>query len=210
MFSGCDQKHEEDMDSEKIYKDFVLRVMAARSPNVRLQKALSRHAAGAGKNIKCPLIVPLGANFNRLKCYLGWIPNNKNSSCRVDVFAALVSIINSKIPVIGDILLRRIILQLKRPANKPQLLASVKFIAHLVNQQVVHELIALELLTFFLENPTDDSVEVAVSFVTKCVSILQDVCPLGLHATFGRFLWILHEGEIDKRVQFLIENLFAL
>ncbi|XP_016558786.2 uncharacterized protein LOC107858569 [Capsicum annuum] len=42
---GCDQKHEEEMDSEKIYKDFVLRVMAARSPNVRLQKALSRHAS---------------------------------------------------------------------------------------------------------------------------------------------------------------------
>lgn len=24
--SGCDQKHEEEMDSEKIYKNFVLRV----------------------------------------------------------------------------------------------------------------------------------------------------------------------------------------
>ncbi|KAM3377404.1 hypothetical protein P3S68_009817 [Capsicum galapagoense] len=61
---GCDQKHEEEMDSEKIYKDFVLRVMAARSPNVRLQKALSRHAAG--KNIKCPLTVPAKASKSRL------------------------------------------------------------------------------------------------------------------------------------------------
>ncbi|KAM3291361.1 hypothetical protein P3S67_019650 [Capsicum chacoense] len=61
---GCDQKHEEEMDSEKIYKDFVLRVMAARSPNVRLQKALSRHAAG--KNIKCPLTVPTKASKSRL------------------------------------------------------------------------------------------------------------------------------------------------
>ncbi|KAK4378528.1 hypothetical protein RND71_000390 [Anisodus tanguticus] len=61
---GCDQKHEEDMDSAKIYKDFVLRVMAARSPNVRLQKALSRHAAG--KNIKCPLTVPAKSSKSRL------------------------------------------------------------------------------------------------------------------------------------------------
>ncbi|MCD9559026.1 hypothetical protein HAX54_016742 [Datura stramonium] len=61
---GCDQKHEEEMDSEKIYKDFVLRVMAARSPNVRLQKALSRHAAG--KNIKCPLTVPAKSSKSRL------------------------------------------------------------------------------------------------------------------------------------------------
>ncbi|XP_060168024.1 uncharacterized protein LOC132598898 [Lycium barbarum] len=61
---GCDQKHEEDMDSEKIYKDFVLRVMAARSPNVRLQKALIRRAAG--KNIKCPLTVPAKSSKSRL------------------------------------------------------------------------------------------------------------------------------------------------
>lgn len=43
---------------------------------------------------------------------------------------------------------------------QPQLLATTKFIAHLVNQQVAHEIIALELLTVLLENPTDDSVEV--------------------------------------------------
>jgi pre-mRNA-splicing factor CWC22 len=43
---------------------------------------------------------------------------------------------------------------------QPQLLAAAKFIAHLVNQVVAHELVALELLTVLLENPTDDSVEV--------------------------------------------------
>ncbi|XP_016475883.1 uncharacterized protein LOC107797498 [Nicotiana tabacum] len=127
-----------------------------------------------------------------------------------DVYAAVVAVVNSKIPIIGDLLLRRIILQLKKPSNKPQLLASVKFIAHLVNQQVVHELIALQLLTVFLEKPTEESVEVAVSFVTECGSVLQDFCPLGLHAIFERFRDILHEGKIDKRIQFLIENLFAL
>lgn len=34
-----------------------------------------------------------------------------------------------------------------------------------MNQQVAHEIIALELLTILLEKPTDDSVEVAVGFV---------------------------------------------
>jgi len=64
---------------------------------------------------------------------------------------------------------------------QPQLIAAVKFIAHLVNQQVAHELVALELLTVLLEQPTDDSVEVAVDFVKECGSILQDLCPKGLH-----------------------------
>ncbi|KAF9675755.1 hypothetical protein SADUNF_Sadunf09G0065900 [Salix dunnii] len=54
--AGCDQKHEEEMDSEAIYKKFVLRVMAARSPNIRLRKALYREDSGA--NIKCPQTVP--------------------------------------------------------------------------------------------------------------------------------------------------------
>ncbi|XP_047317892.1 pre-mRNA-splicing factor CWC22 homolog [Impatiens glandulifera] len=130
-----------------------------------------------------------------------------------DVFAALVAVVNTKFPETGDLLLKRIILQLKRAYkrnDKPQLLAAVKFIAHLVNQQIVHELIALELLTLLLEKPTDDSVEVAVGFITECGSILQDLCPRGLHGIFERFRGILHEGEIDKRVQFLIEGLFAI
>ncbi|XP_043690804.1 pre-mRNA-splicing factor CWC22 homolog [Telopea speciosissima] len=130
-----------------------------------------------------------------------------------DVFAALVAVVNTKFPEVGDLLLRRIVLQLKRAYkrnDKPQLLAAVKFIAHIVNQQVAHEIIALELLTLLLENPTDDSVEVAVGFVTECGSLLQDLSPQGLHGIFERFRGILHEGEIDKRVQFLIEGLFAV
>ncbi|KAK8476137.1 hypothetical protein V6N11_013970 [Hibiscus sabdariffa] len=130
-----------------------------------------------------------------------------------DVFAALVAVVNTKFPEVGELLLRRIVLQLKRAYkrnDKPQLLAAVKFVAHLVNQQVAHEIVALELLTVLLENPTDDSVEVAVGFVTECGSLLQDLSPKGLHGIFERFRGILHEGEIDKCVQFLIEGLFAI
>ncbi|KAL7136429.1 hypothetical protein ABFS83_10G030200 [Erythranthe nasuta] len=131
-----------------------------------------------------------------------------------DVFAALVAVVNTKFPEVGLVLLRRIILQFQiayKRNDKPRLLAAVKFIAHLVNQNVVHELISLELLTLLLEKPTDDSVEVAVGFVTECGALLLEVCPRGLHGVFERFRGILHEGkQIDKRVQFLIEGLFAL
>ncbi|KAG0471242.1 hypothetical protein HPP92_015788 [Vanilla planifolia] len=130
-----------------------------------------------------------------------------------DVFAALVAVVNTKFPEVGKLLLKRVLLQFKRSFSrndKPQLLAATKFIAHLVNQQVAHEVIALELLTVLLVNPTDDSVEVAVGFVKECGALLQDLVPLGLHGVFERFRGILHEGEIDKRVQFLIEGLFAI
>ncbi|KAH7833291.1 hypothetical protein Vadar_004851 [Vaccinium darrowii] len=130
-----------------------------------------------------------------------------------DVFAALVAVVNSKFPQVGQLLLTRVILQLKRAYkrnDKAQLLATVKFIAHLVNQQVVRELLALELLTLLLDKPTDDSVEVAVGFVTECGSILLDLSSRGMHAIFESFRAILHEGDIGKRTQYLIEYLFGL
>ncbi|KAL6497011.1 hypothetical protein OROGR_028940 [Orobanche gracilis] len=131
------------------------------------------------------------------------------------VFVALVAVVNTKFHQVGELLLKRIVLQFKRAYkrnDKPQLLAAVKFVAHLVNQKVAHEIIALELLMVLLENPTDDCVEVAVGFVTECGSILHEVSPKALHVRciFERFRGILHEGEIDKRVQFLIEGLFAI
>ncbi|KAM1392913.1 hypothetical protein ACFX2I_028823 [Malus domestica] len=151
--------------------------------------------------------------WDALRKSINGLVNKMASPGFTDVFAALVAVVNTKFPEVGELLLRRIVLQLKRAFkrnDKPQLLAAVKFIAHLVNQQVAHEIIALELLTVLLENPTDDSVEVAVGFVTECGSLLQDLSPKGLHGIFERFRGILHEGEIDKRVQYLIENLFAI
>ncbi|PIN04514.1 hypothetical protein CDL12_22954 [Handroanthus impetiginosus] len=62
---GCDQKHEEEMDSEAIYKKFVLRVMAARSPNIKLRKALERRNASRTP-IKCPLSAPPKSSKPRL------------------------------------------------------------------------------------------------------------------------------------------------
>ncbi|XP_050226929.1 uncharacterized protein LOC126676706 [Mercurialis annua] len=130
-----------------------------------------------------------------------------------DVFAAMVAVINTKFPQVGHLLLRRVVLQLRRAYkrnDKPQLLAAVKFIAHLVNQLVAHEILALELLTVLLDNPTDDSVQVAVSFVIECGSTLQDLSPKGFYGVFERFRGILHEGVIHKRIQYLVENLFAI
>ncbi|MCL7040093.1 hypothetical protein MKW94_016683 [Papaver nudicaule] len=114
-----------------------------------------------------------------------------------DVFAALSAVVNTKFPELGILLLKRIVLQFKRAYkrnDKPQLLAAAKFIAHLVNQQVAHEIIALELLTVLLETPTDDSVEVAVDFLQNAV----------------RFFKILHLGVTQKGTVFFIENLFAI
>ncbi|THG08007.1 hypothetical protein TEA_029375 [Camellia sinensis var. sinensis] len=61
---GCDQKHEEEMDPEAISKSFVLRVMAARSPSIRLHKALNKKASSV--NEKCPVSVPAKPSKSRI------------------------------------------------------------------------------------------------------------------------------------------------
>lgn len=72
------------------------------------------------------------------------------------------------------------------------------------------DFVALQILMLFLEDPTEDSVEMACEFMTDCGQILSELCPPGVNSIFERFRGILHEGEIDKRVQYNIENLFAV
>lgn len=130
-----------------------------------------------------------------------------------NVYTALVSVINSKMPEIGELLITRVIMQFRRAYrrnDKILCLSAAKFIAHLVNQQVAHEVLALQLVTLLLEKPTSDSVEVSISFVKDCGALLSEVSPQGLHAVFERMRSILHEGEIDKRVQYMIEALFTV
>ena len=65
-----------------------------------------------------------------------------------------------------------------------------RFIAHLVNQQVAHELLALEILTLLLANPTDESVEVAVSFLKEVGQKLTELSPRLAYITEVQYhLW---------------------
>jgi len=87
------------------------------------------------------------------------------------IYAALVAIINTKLPAVMEILIHRVLLQFQRAYkrnNKIVCISSLKMIAHLVNQQVVHELLALQILALFLENPSADSIELASDFMIEC------------------------------------------
>nr|CAI5838960.1 unnamed protein product [Callosobruchus analis] len=130
-----------------------------------------------------------------------------------NVYAALVAVINSKFPNIGELLLRRLVLQFKRgfkQNNKGTCICSVTFVAHLVNQRVAHEILALEILTLLVESPTDDSVEVAISFLKECGQKLTEVSSKGIAAIFEMLRNILHEGQLEKRIQYMIEVMFQI
>uniref|UniRef100_T1IGH0 MI domain-containing protein n=2 Tax=Rhodnius prolixus TaxID=13249 RepID=T1IGH0_RHOPR len=130
-----------------------------------------------------------------------------------NVYACLVAIINSKFPNIGELLLKRVAIRFKRGYkrnDKATCITAATFIAHLINQRVAHEILGLELLTLLVENPTDDSVEVAVAFLKECGQKLAEVSSKGSNAIFDMLRNILHEGKLEKRIQYMIEVMFQI
>ena len=128
-----------------------------------------------------------------------------------NVYASIVAVVNTKLPEIGELLLNRIILQFRRcirRADRPGVAAACTFVGHLVNQQIAHEILALQLLTFLLETPTEGAVAVAASLTKDVGMYLTEICPQGVHAIFERLRVVLQEGDADARTQYIIEDLF--
>ncbi|KAL8767981.1 MAG: hypothetical protein Q9209_005652 [Squamulea sp. 1 TL-2023] len=136
-----------------------------------------------------------------------------SSSGFVSIYAAMAAIINTKLPQVGELLVHRLIVQFKKAFkrnDKAVCLSSTMFIAHLVNQQVVHEILAAQILLLLLNKPTDDGVEIAVGLTREVGQHLEEMSgPIAL-AVFDQFRSILHEQDIDKRVQYMIEVLFQV
>lgn len=129
------------------------------------------------------------------------------------VFAALVSIINTKLPTVGELLVTRVVSQFRRAYrrnDKITCVATTIFVAQLVNQQVAHHLLAFEMIILLLEKPTDDSVEIAVGFTKEVGAFLSEAEPKANNSVYERFRSILHEATISKRVQYMIEVLFQV
>ncbi|KAI2612161.1 MIF4G-domain-containing protein [Hypoxylon fragiforme] len=129
------------------------------------------------------------------------------------VLAAMAAIVNTKLPQVGELLIKRLVMQFRKAFkrnDKSVCLSSTMFIAHLVNQQVVHEMLAAQILLLLLQKPTDDSVEIAVGLTKEVGQHLEEMNPAIGNAVFDQFRNILHEADIDKRVQYMIEVLFQV
>jgi pre-mRNA-splicing factor CWC22 len=133
-----------------------------------------------------------------------------------NVYAALIAIINMKFPQIGELLLKRLVSQFKitfKQNKKDHCINTCRFIAHLINQNIAHEILALQVLTLLLENPTNHSVEVAIGLLKECGKKLSLDSPRSLHAIFETLRNILHQQTDvvdDKRIQYMIEVMFAV
>lgn len=60
------------------------------------------------------------------------------------------------------------------------------------------------------ENPTDDSIEIAIAVLKECGMKLTQTSKKGIECIFTSLRSILHEGTLDKRVQYMIEVMFQI
>ncbi|KAH8114221.1 MIF4G-domain-containing protein [Phellopilus nigrolimitatus] len=129
------------------------------------------------------------------------------------VFAALVAILNTKLPQVGELVLTRLVSQFRRAFKRNDKIvchSTTTFLAHLVNQGVAHEIIALQILVLLLERPTDDSIEIAVGFMREVGAYLAENSPKANSSVYERFRAVLNEGTISQRVQYMIEVLMQV
>ncbi|TRX94504.1 hypothetical protein FHL15_004659 [Xylaria flabelliformis] len=129
------------------------------------------------------------------------------------VLAAMAAIVNTKLPQVGELLVKRLVMQFRKSFRRNDRAvagSSTTFLAHLANQQVVHEMVVAQILLLLLQKPTDDSVEIAVGLMKAVGQHLEEMSPAIARAVFDQFRSILHEADIDKRTQYMIEVLFQV
>ncbi|KAF7185267.1 Pre-mRNA-splicing factor cwc22 [Pseudocercospora fuligena] len=129
------------------------------------------------------------------------------------IYAAMAAIVNTKLPQVGELLINRLIIQFRKAFkrnDKSVCHSSTTFIAHLINQQVAHEMLAAQILLLLLHKPTDDSVEIAVGLMKEVGQHIEEMNSQIALAVYDQFRSILHEADIDKRVQYMIEVLFQI
>lgn len=129
------------------------------------------------------------------------------------VYAAIVAALNARVPEVGEVVVARVIKQLKRgieESDRGACVASVKFIAHLFNQSVVDEGLPLEVMNVLIGAVSDDSVELLVVFVKECGAVLGEADPRNLDAVLQSLRRLVQEGEVSTRIQYLVDGLLAL
>lgn len=87
-----------------------------------------------------------------------------NDKIHAQVLASMVSILNSKFPEIGLILVSRLAVSFRKSYTKNykhRVDYNVYFLVHLMNHQVCSDIVLLQILQLLLENPTNSSVKTA-------------------------------------------------
>lgn len=129
---------------------------------------------------------------------------------RTQVLASVISVLNSKLPDIGELLLSRLIVHFRKNymRNRAKCKLSALFLAHLVNQRVSSEIVILQIMQLLLDNHTNDSLVLACDIMNYVGKYMEESSPLACNMVFDRIRHMLHEDKnLNRKAQSALESL---
>lgn len=115
-------------------------------------------------------------------------------------YAALICIINSKFPEVGELLLSRLVCIFKRAFchnNRQAVDHIVKFICELTIQVVVDEILLLQILQLCIEgDPTDDTIRITQTIIKRAGGFLSSASKLAMDMVFEQMRLLLQNGQL--------------
>lgn len=127
---------------------------------------------------------------------------------RTDVYATLLAIVNSRIRSIGMLVVNRLILDYRKSVatkNRTKCSTLASFIAHLLNQDVVHVELGFQMLKQLLRRPSATYIEISVTFLKECGAKLELEDSTRLFDIFKMLRDLALENDFDNRTHELID-----
>ena len=152
--------------------------------------------------LKCNLIRYKGLFASAL------LKAQQTSPVFTDVYTTILAVINSRIRTIGILVINRLVLQYQsfyKNNDKSRCLTSIRFVAHLINQEVVHEVLGFELIELLLYKPTPASIEIVIAFLKECGAKLDQLNNTCLFRAFDVLRNLTLEHDLDARTHEMID-----
>lgn len=133
------------------------------------------------------------------------------STSYTDVYASLVSIINSKIPEVGDLLVRRLIVKFKRLIRRneaEQCRSVVVFLSELFNFHVINSELVQQIIDKLFENISDFRIEMIIEIMRHCGITLHDENGKWFDQKANLLRNVLNENIVNPKSQYLIQEFF--
>lgn len=132
------------------------------------------------------------------------------SPAYTDVYAALLAVINTRIRSLGSLVINRIILNYRQAFlnnNKARCMSLARFVAHLINQEVVHEALGFQMIDHLINRnkPSSASIEIAITLLRECGAKLEILNPRCLLDDFRILRDLSLEKDYDTRTHGMID-----
>ncbi|CAN3377205.1 pre-mRNA-splicing factor Cwc22p [Diutina rugosa] len=127
------------------------------------------------------------------------------------VLASAMAVLNVHFEEVGEILAARIVLQFRKfyMTNDERIRHPAEFLAHLVNQRVLSEVVLLQVFQILLgDNYTNDSINLAVDIATLCGQHLETQAKTASATIFDRFRQLMTMSHVSTASNRRIKRLF--